>query len=68
MVSHWRTARDVSITQDGIGCCYLAQVTDSKESSKWSRPVLLNPGISAVLHLHIFKKRVILFVTVEYRE
>jgi hypothetical protein len=39
MVSHWRMARDVSTTQDGTACCYLAQVSESRETSKWPRPV-----------------------------
>lgn len=46
MVSHWWTTRDVSTSQDGTGCFYLAQVTESKEASKWSRRVVLDPGIS----------------------
>lgn len=32
-------ARDVSITQDGIACCYLAQVSESTEASRSRRPV-----------------------------
>jgi hypothetical protein len=46
MVSHWPTTRDVSTTQDGTGCFYLAQVTEPKEASKRSRRVPSDPRIS----------------------
>jgi hypothetical protein len=67
MVFHWRTARDVSISQDGYACCYLAEVSESKRraSDRVRRCVVVDFMWSCrIIILKVFVR----LVTVEHLE